>query len=1254
MKKLTLLFLILANTVLLKAQFGPPQHINENFYGSYFKSHGHDFDGDDDTDILIESSNQMVWYENKGDGILGDRHEVIGTGILRGMDVADLDLDEDLDILYFNSGYDAILWHENDGKGDFGKARPAYELNIDNASRFSSMSKADFDKDGDLDILACYGHTPNYVLVWLENKNGNFSDWQMLISTPDFDRLESVDMDNDGDIDAVAFRYETLHWYENLDKGEFLKDGIVIEHIIPLTSKTHYTEFSDMDADGDFDIVLGGDYGIQWCENLGEGSFADPKFISDDTKEWVNFLEVVDLDGDEDNDLVVHGFSQYIIENQENGQFKKVGIQGVPSFIGDDHSKYYASRGTTLSDLNGDGKVDFLTFSENEIEWFENKGVGLFKKKQEVEKIYKTSLYAPNGALLDIDNDGLKDVVTGLRSKEIFWYRNLKNGEYGTPNYVDSLGLILWVGGLDVDGDGITDLLVHTKDESFVSYKNNGDGTLGKKKALSERDAAQVGGDFTMVDFDHDKDLDFLWFHNYGRLYWAENKGDWTFEEPTYIAGSRSFRGYELVDLDSDGWLDVLSESSASILNWYRNDGNGTFAAIPIYGNTTERRDFLLSTDIDGDGLRDIIYTIYDGFKKKGFVMYNEGYGDFGVPKEIKEYDGFDDNLNFLYLHSAADIDGDGDKDFIVAMPDNRGIYWMENFGSDGFSDRRLITDQYDPHTLRMEDMDGDGDDDLFIINHMEMPISWHENFFLSSFKLKGKVYYDANQNGVFDKEERPLKLVKTQVTPSALAGYTDELGEYTHAVDSGRHTVTPYATSAWELTSDSVSYTAYLSSTKRIFDNLDFGFYPKPTKTNISTHFVGQRARCQREVQYWVGVRNEGTTLPSGVIEVQLDDSLGFVGSSIKQDSIVGQKVYWHFDELFFADQVKLKLIVKIPAINSVDNELSSMLKVYEVDENGKVIGTVKKELIQEVRCAYDPNDKNVSPKGLGALGLVEPKQELTYLVRFQNTGNDTAFAVLIRDQLDANLDWSTLKPLSSSHPMEVNIERDGEVVFRFSDILLPDSNVNEPESHGYVEYSVMPKLDVKPLATISSPAAIYFDFNPAVVTNKVLNTILCFTAPNPKVTLNFPYLETDIKGDFRYQWYRNDTLLKGDTLETIVPTLDGAYIIEVIDSNTCNGLSAPFDYKAVGISETKELQAAVYPNPFTESTTFLFSGDLEGNFNLVVYNVVGAEVLRYDHVQGNQLTISKQELGVGLFLPYLVNIQTGEKTPIEKIVAH
>lgn len=139
----------------------------------------------------------------------------------------------------------------------------------------------------------------------------------------------------------------------------------------------------------------------------------------------------------------------------------------------------------------------------------------------------------------------------------------------------------------------------------------------------------------------------------------------------------------------------------------------------------------------------------------------------------------------------------------------------------------------------------------------------------------------------------------------------------------------------------------------------------------------------------------------------------------------------------------------------------------------------------------AYDPNDKQGFPIGTGMEHNIRPGQTIDYLVRFQNTGTDTAFTVIIRDTLSVFLDPSTVRPGASSHAYTWSLSGQGVINFTFNNIMLPDSNVNEPASNGFVQFSITPYLDVPLGSVIENDAAIYFDFNEPVITNTTWHTI-------------------------------------------------------------------------------------------------------------------------------------------------------------------
>ncbi|MFN7115219.1 MAG: T9SS type A sorting domain-containing protein [Saprospiraceae bacterium] len=143
-----------------------------------------------------------------------------------------------------------------------------------------------------------------------------------------------------------------------------------------------------------------------------------------------------------------------------------------------------------------------------------------------------------------------------------------------------------------------------------------------------------------------------------------------------------------------------------------------------------------------------------------------------------------------------------------------------------------------------------------------------------------------------------------------------------------------------------------------------------------------------------------------------------------------------------------------------------------------------------QDNRGSFDPNDKQAVPVGITENHYIEANTELEYKIRFQNTGTDTAFTVIIRDTLSENLNPTSIQPGASSHPYTYSLENN-ILTFLFSNIALPDSNVNEPASHGFVKFKIQQQPDLEDGTLIENRAGIYFDFNEPIITNTAWHQI-------------------------------------------------------------------------------------------------------------------------------------------------------------------
>jgi uncharacterized repeat protein (TIGR01451 family) len=141
----------------------------------------------------------------------------------------------------------------------------------------------------------------------------------------------------------------------------------------------------------------------------------------------------------------------------------------------------------------------------------------------------------------------------------------------------------------------------------------------------------------------------------------------------------------------------------------------------------------------------------------------------------------------------------------------------------------------------------------------------------------------------------------------------------------------------------------------------------------------------------------------------------------------------------------------------------------------------------VATVLNSYDPNDKRCH---LPTYIQPDVQENLPFTVRFQNDGNYPALNVVVRDTISTNLDLSTFRFIGSKHPVSYTVDPvSREVVFRFSGIQLLPSVDSLEGSQGYFTYEIKELANLNLNSEIKNTAYIYFDFNPAIITNTTLN---------------------------------------------------------------------------------------------------------------------------------------------------------------------
>jgi uncharacterized repeat protein (TIGR01451 family) len=226
--------------------------------------------------------------------------------------------------------------------------------------------------------------------------------------------------------------------------------------------------------------------------------------------------------------------------------------------------------------------------------------------------------------------------------------------------------------------------------------------------------------------------------------------------------------------------------------------------------------------------------------------------------------------------------------------------------------------------------------------------------------------------------------------------------------------------------------------------------------------------------------------------VTLVLDNQLSYTSTigGMAPSNVSGQTLTWNVSSLSAVNEFLSSIYVMCDSYATINSVLCNDLYISYTGVTDPDQANDTTEVCAFVSNSYDPNDKSVSPGGDG-VGMIHNGDQLAYLINFQNTGNDTAYNITITDTLSSNVDASSFVLGEASHPVAVTWLPGNIIKFRFENIYLPDSNINEPLSHGYVSYKVKAKTGLTDGTLINNTAHIYFDFNTAIVTNTTINTI-------------------------------------------------------------------------------------------------------------------------------------------------------------------
>jgi hypothetical protein len=361
---------------------------------------------------------------------------------------------------------------------------------------------------------------------------------------------------------------------------------------------------------------------------------------------------------------------------------------------------------------------------------------------------------------------------------------------------------------------------------------------------------------------------------------------------------------------------------------------------------------------------------------------------------------------------------------------------------------------------------------------------------------INGRVYNDLNANCTQEGGEDGLSNIMLEALPGSYYATTNLLGDYSFNIPYGNYTIAQVPQAYInEVCPVGGSYSLVLDSINNSLPNNNFGDTISGVQ-DVSITLIGSNIVPGFITSYYMQYTSLNTTPMNGTVYLIVDDSLSFMGSSIPPSNISGDTIFWTYSNLLQFENRYITAQYQVPPnVNLLGDTMSACAYITPlIGDVAPANNTSCTNMI--VVGSYDPNDKRVEPAGDGPTGdILITENVMDYTIRFQNSGTLFATNVVVVDTLSSTLNVATLRNVSASHPFTYDVTGQGIITFSFINIMLPDSNVDEPGSHGAIHFTIDQNTANTVGTVIENTAHIYFDFNPAIVTNTATNTIVAPT---------------------------------------------------------------------------------------------------------------------------------------------------------------
>jgi len=364
------------------------------------------------------------------------------------------------------------------------------------------------------------------------------------------------------------------------------------------------------------------------------------------------------------------------------------------------------------------------------------------------------------------------------------------------------------------------------------------------------------------------------------------------------------------------------------------------------------------------------------------------------------------------------------------------------------------------------------------------------------SVTISGTVFYDTNNNGIQDPGESIASYIAVQIGNSVV--YTNASGHYSIQRLPGTYLISLINAGVGYSISVPLAgtYSVSASSIGQVYSGYNFGLWADPSFADLSAEIYQiSTVTPGFPVMNHLSYCNNGVAPSAGVFTYYWDPMLSLSSPTVFSPAPTSfnaatNSASWTFTSLapgacgyiYMNATAPQSLVLGTPVFSTaIVTPLTDSNPSNNIDT-----------LHQTVVGSWDPNDKQGLPAGFGPEGKIFPNTQLTYTIRFQNTGTAPAVNVVLIDTISTDFVLETFHMNASSDDYSAQVDQSTRTIrWIFNNIMLPDSTSDPIGSIGFVNFCIDPVQNQADGTVLNNFADIYFDFNEPIRTNTTVHTI-------------------------------------------------------------------------------------------------------------------------------------------------------------------